>query len=217
MMLRRICFSIALGFLIPFTASTANAQVVGDTVKAVNTFEDSNAATNFTGGAEAIFGLGSTGVIDPGSEFSLFAGIYDIDFVEDGFSMTFLNNDSLGVDLYGAGTFDRYYFGFDGNRVDSISIAGGATELTNGLTVGTLAPGFVLNATDLFSTGIPVPQNFENGGFFLEFGEGTNYQDGTIGESVTFSFTTTAVPEPGSASLLGVFVVAGLLRRKRKA
>lgn len=189
-----------------------SAAVVGDLVSGSNTFQDAT----FTGGGEVIFQAGAATVADPGVEFNLLAGIFDVDFQEDSLTMTFLNNDSLAVDLYPAGTFDRYYFGFDNHTVDSISITGGATELTNGLTVGLLAPGFELNVADPLGTGIPLPQVYDNGGFFLEFGEGTNYQDGTLGQTVSFGFSTTAVPEPSSAMLLCGISGASLLRRRRR-
>lgn len=210
-MLHRICFLALFGLTVVCSVATTDAQIVGDTVTAANTFQDNT----FTGGEETIFGLGSAEVVDPNAEFDLFAGIYDIDVSDSELTMTFSNNDGVGVDLYPAGTFDRYYYGFNGHTVDSVAITSGATELTNGLTVGLLNPGFELDVADLFGTGIPVPVTFANGGFFVQFGEGTNYQDGTLGESVTFNFTTTAVPEPSSAIILCGIAGLGLIRRRR--
>lgn len=208
-MLRITCFGMMLGLLFPLFSSTANADVVSDTLSAANTFQSGTV----TGGTETIFQIASSDVIDPGVELNQFATLYDIDFFDGGLTMTLANNTGLSTTLFEAGVFDRYYYGFDAHTVDSVSSIIGDTELTNGLTANLLAPGFELAPADLFSTGISLPQTFTNGGLVLEFGEGTNL--GTVGRSVTLNFTTTAVPEPTSAVLLCGLSGLVILRRRR--
>lgn len=208
------CFTIIGGAL---SSDFAAAQIVGDSVDVVNTFEDGNAATNFTGGLETYFQGGSATVADPGVELALFATIYDLDFTEDGLTMTFQNNDSVGVELYGDGTFDRYYIGFDQHYVDSISIDPGQdNNLTPGLMVEPLPRNFQLDVADLFGSGVALPISFPNGGFVIEFGLGSDYSDSSLGQSVSFSFTTTEVPEPTSGALLLLCGLScGMIRRAR--
>lgn len=190
--------------------ATTDAAVVGDVVTASNTFEN----PDFTASAQTIFGFSNATVVEPGVEFNEFVGIYDVDITEDSLTMTLVSNEGLSFLEYEAGTFDRYYFGFDSNVVDSASIGSGDTQLTNGMTVGLMAPGFELDVADLFGTGITVPIEYPNGGFFVEFGEGTNLE--TLGVSTTIDFSASPVPEPGSALLIvlaGLFV-AGVSRKR---
>lgn len=196
-------------------AAPANARmVIGDTMNVANTFEDAT----FTGGAEGLVEYSSVTVVDPGEEFSDLATIYNVDVFGDSMTMTFNGNPGLLVNQYGPGTFDRYYIGFNKHLVDSISIAGGDAVLTSGLSVGLFGPGFQLDTPLDFRTdqNPPLPISFENGGFFIQFGEGTDYRDTSIGSSVTFNFSTIAVPEPSSLALFSGFVGLGLLRRSRE-
>ncbi|MEZ6137570.1 MAG: PEP-CTERM sorting domain-containing protein [Pirellulaceae bacterium] len=210
----RFC-GFAAGLLILNVMGSAMAGIViGDTVKASNTFQH----PTFSSGIETIFDVATTTVVDPGVEFSnstapFVGGLYNIDFGGDSVTLTLNDTSGLSFLNYTAGIFDRYYFGFSGHIVDSVSLAGGATNLTNGLTFGTLAPGFVLDVPDLFSTGKPVPQAYANGGFFLQFGEATDLNN--LGDSVTISFSTTAVPEPSSFALLAAAAGVFALRRRR--
>lgn len=214
MQLKKKFLGFAAGMLILNVLGSARADVIGHTVKASNTFQH----PVFSGGLETIFDVASTTVVAPGVEFSnstapFVGGLYNIDFAGDSVTLTLNDNSFLSFTNYEAGTFDRYYFGFSGHTIDSVSIAGGDTSLTNGLTVGTLAPGFELNVADVFATGFPLPQVYSNGGFFLEFGEGTDLN--TLGDTVTVNFATTAIPEPGSMALLAGAAGVIVLRRRR--
>ena len=51
-----------------------------------------------------------------------------------------------------------------------------------------LEPGFELDAIDLFDTGIPVSQTFEDGGILIEFGPGTDLTN--LGVTAQVDFTT---------------------------
>ncbi|MEM8736361.1 MAG: hypothetical protein AAGG44_19185 [Planctomycetota bacterium] len=210
-MLHKYLLTFAIGALMLNTSQKSSADVViGDTVNAANTFQ----STPFTSGIENIFQVGSATVVDPDVELPLFADIYNVDFAGDSLTMTLANNSGLAVTQYGAGDFDRYYYGFDGHFVDSVAIASGDNELTNGLTVGLLAPGFELDVEDNFGTGIALPRAYPNGGFFLQFGEGTDLR--TLNTSLSINFESTAVPEPGAlVCLLGMTGLVHLRRRSR--
>lgn len=189
----------------------ADAQIIGDVVTASNTFEN----PDFTGSNQTIFGLDSAPVVEPGVEFDALVGLYEVEVTEDSLTMTLVSNEGLSFLEYAAGTFDRYYYGFDANNIDSVSVSSGDTQLTTGLSVELLEPGFVLDVADLFATGIPVPIEYPNGGFVVQFGEGTNLE--TLGVSATVGFTSSPVPEP-AAGLMAVFGLGCLsfLRRRRR-
>jgi hypothetical protein len=207
----KLLFSAATLAMLLTAQQHTNAQIVGDTLNASNTFESGSV----TGGVETIFQVASPTVVDPGVELNQFATLYDVDFSQNSLTMTLASNSGLSTTLFGLGVFDRYYYGFDGNFIDSVTLSGGDTELTNGLSVGLLPPGFQLGVADLFGTGISVPREFPTGGLLLEFGEGTDL--GTLGRSVTIDFTSSAVPEPSSAiALIGVAGLTAVRRRRQQ-
>lgn len=193
-MLQRATIVGLVGLHVICASSGANADVLGDTLDAANTFE----SVDVTGGTETIFQVSSATVVDPGVELSAFATIHDIDFSDDSLTMTLASNAGLSTTLFGTGVFDRYYFGFESLRViEAIEVAGDP-ELIAGLEIRVLEPGFELDVADLFATGITVPREFPNGAFVVELGPGTDY--GTLGTSLTIDITT--VPEPTSGLLL---------------
>lgn len=199
--------SLVLTFcLVGCVVATTKADVTGDMLRGANTFQDNT----FTGGNEVGVAVGSATVVDPGTELSVFGGVYDFDFSDGALTMTLVNNAGLLVTNYPTGTFDRYYFGFDGHRVDTIENTGGSTAITNGLTVGLFGPG-TLTFPDFNSS--TISQDYLYGGFFLQFGEGTDIT--TLNSTASFSFTATAVPEPCSAMILGGLAAGMVLVRRR--
>ena len=182
--------SLSIGTNIINTA-TAQAAVLGESANAVNTFEDAA----ITGRIETVFDFAGSEPVDPvGSiEFPAFASLYDIDISDTSLTMTLVDNSVVASLVSPPGRFDRYYLGFDNSIVTSASLDGseGLNEFAN---VEVLAPGFSLDAADLFSTGISVPIEFENGGLLVELGEGTDVTN--LGASVKVNFTSQSVPEP---------------------
>ena len=208
-MLRISCLAMTGLFVSCFPALT-QADVLGDNLSAANTFE----SATVTGGAETIFQVNAASVVDPGIELSQFATIHDVDFTGDSMTMTLVSNEGLSTTLFPEGVADRYYFGFDGNSVDSASLSSGDAELTAGLAISLLPAGFELGVADLFGTGIPVPQQYPNGGFMVELGAGTDY--GTLGKTLTIGFATSPVPEPATGLMVtGGLACLALLRRRR--
>lgn len=209
-MLRIACFATMTGLLVSFLSAPTMADVLGDTLTASNTFD----SVTVTGGVETIFQASSATVADPGVELNQFATIHDIDFTGDSMTLTLVSNEGLSTTLFTDGVFDRYYFGFGDNLIDSASLTSGDAELTAGLAISLLPVGYELEVADLFGTGVPVPQEYPNGGFMVELGAGTDY--GTLGKSLTIGFTSSAVPEP-SAGLMVVcgFACLAVLRRRR--
>ena len=209
-MTRIACVAVMIGLLISCFSTPTMADVLGDTLSASNTFE----SATVTGAVETIFQAASATVEDPGVELNQFATIHDINFSGDSMTFTLVSNEGLSTTLFGDGVFDRYYFGFDGSLIDSASLVSGDAELTAGLEISLLPSGFELAVADLFGTGVPVPQQYPNGGLMVSLGAGTDY--GTLGKSVTIGFTSSPVPEPTT----GLMAVCGLgclafLRRRR--
>ena len=205
----------AVAVAISLNAPAVKAALITDTVGATNTFQSGTVGVT----DETFFEGGTSTIVDPGLEFGNFATIFDIDFNDDELTMTFANADpgSLFVNQYGPTDFDRYYFGFDSNVVNTATLVSNAADapgLTSGLTIGAIAPGFVLNlptfGPDAFT------REFVNGGFVVEFGDGTDYLNSSLTDSITIGLSTTAVPEPTSTALL--FGIGGLaaLRRRSK-
>ena len=158
-------------------------MVLGSSVTVTNTFEDA-AIT----GVQTVFGLSDpTTVVDPGVELPNFIGFYDIDFSDDGFTMTLVDNSEATDLVIPEGRFDRYYIQFDSDIVTSVQLDG-LDELNAFAEVEILEPGFELDAIDLFDTGIPVSQTFENGGILIEFGPGTDLTN--LGVTAQVDFTT---------------------------
>jgi len=197
---RIACLAVMSGLLVSCFSTPTMADVLGDTLSASNTFE----SATVTGGVETIFQANSAIVEDSGVELNQFATIHDIDFTGDSMKLTLVSNDGLSTTLFTDGVFDRYYFGFNDNLIDSASLVSGDDELTAGLEISLLGPGYELAVADLFGTGVPVPQRFPNGGFMVELGAGTDY--GTLGKSLTIGFTSSPVPEPTT----GLMAVCGL-------
>lgn len=209
-MTRIACLAVMIGLFVSCCSTPTVADVLGDTLSASNTFE----SATVTGGVETIFQATSSTVEEPGVELTQFATIHDIDFTGDAMTLTLVSNEGLSTTLFTDGVFDRYYFGFDNNLIDSASLVSGDDELTAGLEVSLLPSGFELAVADLFGTGVPVPQQYPNGGFMVELGAGTDY--GTLGKNVTIGFTSSPVPEP-TTGLMAVcgFGCLALLRRRR--
>ncbi|NEQ72237.1 MAG: calcium-binding protein [Okeania sp. SIO2C9] len=157
-------------------------MVLGSSVTVTNTFEDAT----ITSGVQAVFGLSDPiTVVDPGVELSNFIGFYDIDISDDGLTMTLVDNSGATDLVIPDDRFDRYYFEFDTSTIASASLDG-LSELNEFATVQVLDPGFVLDASDIFGTGISTPIEFETGGLLVELGPGTDLTN--IGVSATIDF-----------------------------
>ena len=204
-------FALGTCLLSPAEAQT---QVLGDSVTVVNTFEDAQ----ITGGVQTVFGLdGPATILEPGVEFPSFIGFYDVDISDNSLTMTLIDSSQAFDLILPSGRFDRYYFGFDSSTITSASLDGLA-GLNEFATVEVLPPGFQLNFVDLFNTGIPVePIEFDNGGFLVEFGEGSDLSN--LGGSAQINFTASkAVPESQitmAPLLLGGLMFASSALRKR--
>lgn len=165
------------------------SAVLGDEVTVLNTFQDSV----LTGGAQTVFGLSDPETVTlPAVELPNFIDLYDIDIDDDGVTMTLVDNSIVADFVLPDGRFDRYYLKFDDSIVTAASLDGTA-ELNEFADVQVLAPGFTLNAADIFATGIPVAQEFPNGGLLIELGSGTDLTN--LGVSAKINFTAEAVTD----------------------
>ncbi|MEL7226851.1 MAG: hypothetical protein AAGL17_18950 [Cyanobacteria bacterium J06576_12] len=185
-----------------FHAEAAQSAVFGDSVTTVNTFEDSV----ITGGLQTVFGIEGPVTITDEVELPNFIGFYDIDVNDTSLSLTLVDNSGATDLILPADRYDRYYFEFDTSTITSASLDGSA-ELNEFANVDILEAGFSLDAADLFSTGIPVPIEFENGGLLLEFSEGTDLTN--LGISAKVNFTSQSVPEPQAA--IPILLAGGLM------
>ncbi|MEN0065341.1 MAG: hypothetical protein AAGA48_24560 [Myxococcota bacterium] len=166
--------------LLPLSLMIACSSEPVDTFVA-NTFEDSK----ITGGAQAIFGVSDTVEISGEVEFPGFIGFYDVDLDDDGMVMTLIDNSGATDLVLPDGRFDRYYVSLSAG-VEEASIRGDG-ELDTYATVSILDPGFALDVTDPFKTGLALPVTYANGGILLQIGPGADLTD--LQQQVTVDFT----------------------------
>jgi len=156
-----------------FFFQNAHAQVAGDNVSAYNTFEDAT----ITGGQQTIFSAAGPVVVGDDVEFFAFSTQYDVDISNCGMTMTLVSNEIATDLVLPADRYDRNYFAFASSDVSNVSVTGGSPGLTTNVTVIPLPPGYVIPAADLFGFGIPLPITMPNGGFVVEFGEGSDFTE----------------------------------------
>ena len=166
-----------------------STSVRGDSVTNVNVFEDSV----ITGGQQTLFGIEGPVTVTDGIELPNFINFYDIDFDEDSFTLTLVDNSGATDPIIPEGRFDRHYIEFEESIITSASLDG-SEELNEFANVEVLEPGFMLEPADVFGTGISTPIEFENGGLLLELGEGSDFTN--TGVSAKVNFTSALAPEP---------------------
>lgn len=179
--------SLSLGaYLIP--TESVQADTPKSVVTVINTFED----TRITGGVQTFYGMGGPEPITDNIEFPNFIGFYDTDVSDTSLSITLVDNSGATDPIIPANRFDRHYIKFDNSIITSASLDG-SEGLNAFARVEMLEPGFSLDATDVFGTGMTGPIEFENGGLLIEIGPGSDFRN--LGISATVNFTLEPVPE----------------------
>ena len=165
-------------------AEEEELPMMGPMVTVWNSFQDSV----ITGGAEVVFDVSTSAVME-GVEFFGFptGGFYDIDVTNHPGSIVWtLKNNSAASDLLlPPDRFDRYYFTWS-DRVIHRAMIPNMDELNAYATVEVLPPGYVVELTDAFQTGIPVPITLENGGLVFAIGPGSDLTELEQQASVSF-------------------------------
>lgn len=191
--------------------NSVGAALLGDTVKMLNTLTD----TTLTDGEEKFVTTQAGTIVDPGVELPFISGTtsYDFDFTCDTITITLADDPALVNPVLPPGTVDRYYFGFNDNRVTGVDLVG-STGLNAAATVEIYPAGYELTATDLFNLGMPVTIPLPNGGFSVSFNEGTDLT--TIGVTGEISIETVPVPEPGAIALIGLGFLGALVALRKR-
>ena len=188
------------GVVLFFLYAPISHATLLNTITATNTFEDSV----FTGGTQSVFDQDTTAIIDPGVEFSLFAGVYDIDVNGNTLTMTLADNSTVADLVLPSGRFDRYYFEFN------TAIASVMTDLLAApgytATASVITPGSDFNFTDVFGTGLPTVLNATNGGLLVEIQPGSDLNN--LGQALQFDIIPVPVPSTVALSILGLFSLA---------
>lgn len=144
--------------------------VVGDSVRVVNSFEDSV----ITGGQEIVFGASEPVPVDEGDvELPAFIDLYDIDIRSDRLEMTLIDNSIVADLVLPEGRFDRYYIGFDTTTMASAHLVGDG-ELNDTASIDVLPPGSTVGLVDLFGTGLAESFDFDKGALVVTIGPGTD-------------------------------------------
>lgn len=163
----------------------ATADTVGTITQAVNFFENSKATGGNPMTVDAKGPVKITDAVElPGFAFA----VYDVDATANSVTMTLVAKlEKLQITLYDDTTFDRYYFAFD-EKVSSAALAD-TTDENFKATVEMIAPGTTVTSKGAFADGLATEFTFENGGFLVTIGAGTDLTKVTANKgSLTVNF-----------------------------